>query len=742
MAVHHVPGASKLRIRRLLPRNISWVARWAAGLLAAIAIALPASGVDDTVTLNFVNADIDAVVKAVSEITGRNFILDPKIKGTVNIISARPVPKSLVYPTLLSALRLQGVAAIEGNGVTKLVLETDAKMHGSDVGQGGGGDRLQTQVIILRNESAQQLVNVLRPLITPNNTIAAFPGANALVITDYAENLRRIEKIIASLDQPPAGEPSIVTLKYASALDVVPLINRLLGAEAATGGAQAADAQQRVTLVADPRSNSVMLRSDNPARAARVKALIEQLDTPGRPGGNMYMVYLRNADATRVAQTLRSLMGGGSDAPAPSSQPSMIGNQLGTSSPARRGQPPAGAPASTANPFAGAASGGAGGMLPGGLMIQADVASNALIIMGPEPLYNNVRAIIERLDVRRAQVFVEALIVEVAADRVAEFGIQWQILQGINKTNVQGFGGTNFGTRDSGNNIISGSLNLGALGQGLNAGILNGTVTIPGLGTITNLAFLARALEQDAGANILSTPTLLTLDNEEARIIVGQNVPIVTGQFTTPSSSTVQPFQTFERKDIGVMLRVKPQITEGGTIRLMIYQEVSRIESFSTTTGLVLSKRALESSVIVDDQSVAVLGGLIQDSFSDGSDRVPILGDLPILGAFFRYDGRNRKKVNLMIFLKPTVVRTDAQGRTLTSERYDYIMGEQQRSRPEPRYFWMDQTVPTLPPVGLMPGTKAGEIPSNIAPARTPLEEALKAPLPPPTPPAAPNAPQ
>ena len=741
MAVHHVRGASKLRIRRLLPRNISRVARWAAGLLAAIAIALPASGVDDTVTLNFVNAEIDAVVKAVSEITGRNFILDPKIKGTVNIISARPVPKSLVYPTLLSALRLQGVAAIEGNGVTKLVLETDAKMHGSDVGQGGGGDRLQTQVIILRNESAQQLVNVLRPLITPNNTIAAFPGANALVITDYAENLRRIEKIISSLDQPPAGEPSMVTLKYASALDVVPLINRLLGAEAATGGAQAGDAQQRVTLVADPRSNSVMLRSDNPARAARVKALIEQLDTPGRPGGNMYMVYLRNADASRVAQTLRSLMGGGGDAPAAQSAPSMIGNTLGASSPATA-QPAAGAPASTANPFAGATTGGAGGMLPGGLMIQADVASNALIIMGPEPLYNNVRAIIERLDVRRAQVFVEALIVEVAADRMAEFGIQWQILQGIDKSNVQGFGGTNFGTRDSGNNIISGSLNLGALGQGLNAGILNGTVTIPGLGTITNLAFLARALEQDAGANILSTPTLLTLDNEEARIIVGQNVPIVTGQYTTPSSSTVQPFQTFDRKDIGIMLRVKPQITEGGTVRLVIYQEVSRIESFSTTTGLVLSKRALESSVIVDDKSVAVLGGLIQDTFSDGSDRVPILGDLPVLGAFFRYDARKRQKVNLMVFLKPTVVRTDAQGKMLTSDRYDYIMNEQQRSRPEPRYFWMDQTVPTLPAEGLMPGTRAGEIPSTVAPARTPLEEALKAPLPPPTPPAAPNAPQ
>ncbi|MFO1317801.1 MAG: type II secretion system secretin GspD [Burkholderiales bacterium] len=728
----------------MLQRNVRRALRRVAGLLAALALLLSAAAAaDDTVTLNFVNADIDAVVKAVSEITGRNFVVDPKIKGTVNIISARPVPKSLVYPTLLSALRLQGVVAVEGNGVTKLVLETDAKMHGSAVGEGtvgAGGDRLQTQVIPLRYESAQQLVNVLRPLITPNNTIAAFPATNALIITDYAENLRRIEKIIASLDQAPAGEPMIVTLKHASALDLVPLVNRLLGAETATQGAPAGDAQQRVTLVADPRSNSVMLRSDNASRAARVKALIEQLDTPGRPGGNMFIVYLRNAEAARVAQTLRALLSGGSDVMPAAAAPSMIGNQLGTTAPAGAAAATATPTAATANPFANAnVGGGGGGGLPGGLTIQADTANNALIIMGPEPLYNNLRAIIDRLDVRRAQVFVEALIVEVAADRMAEFGIQWQILQGINKNNVQGFGGTNFGARDSGNNIISGSLNLGALGQGLNAGILNGTVTIPGLGTITNLAFLARALEQEAGANILSTPTLLTLDNEEARIIVGQNVPFVTGQYaTTGSSSTVQPFQTIERKDIGVMLRVKPQITEGGTVRLLVYQEVSRIESFSTTTGLVLSKRALESSVIVDDQSVAVLGGLIQDSFTDGSDRVPLVGDLPLIGAFFRYDARKRQKVNLLVFLKPTVVRSDAQGKALTSERYDYIMGEQLKNRPEYRYFWNDQTAPVLPPPGVSPGTAAGEAQSNTTqpgappPIIPPIVPPIGTPAPPP----------
>ena len=448
--------------------------RRGAALALLLVAALTATAADDElVTLNFVNADIDAVVKAVSEITGRNFVLDPKIKGTVNIISARPVPKSLVYPTLLSALRLQGVAAIEGNGITKLVLETEAKMHGSGVGTGGGGDQLTTKVVTLRYESAQQMVNVLRPLITPNNTIAAFPGTNALIITDYAENLRRIEKIIASLDQAPAGEPMLVTLKHASAIDLVPIINRLLGAE---GGASAAagqpgDTQQRVMLVADPRSNSVLLRSDNPSRAARVKALIEQLDTPGRPGGNMFIVYLKNAEAARVAQTLRALMSGGSDAPQSGPQPSAIGSTLASavSTQAPQGAASPGAAPSAANPFTGGAQ-GSGGQLPGGLTIQADTANNALIVMGPEPLYNNLRAIIERLDVRRAQVFVEALIVEVAADKAAQFGIQWQFLGGLGRNGVQGFGGTNFGQPDSGNNIVAGARQPGLARAGSQRG--------------------------------------------------------------------------------------------------------------------------------------------------------------------------------------------------------------------------------------------------------------------------------
>jgi len=668
-----------------------------------------ARAADETVTLNFVNADIDAVVKAVAEITGRNFVIDPRVKGTVNIVSSRPVPKSLVYPTLLSALRLQGFAAVEADGVVKIVPEADAKQQGGAVSVGpvgAGGDRLVTEVIALRYESALQLVNVLRPLITPNNAIAAYPNSNALVITDYADNLRRIERIIASLDQPPGGELIVVPVRYASAVDIAGLLTRMLTEAPAGGGAAPGDAQQRVTVQPDSRSNSILVRSDNPGRVARVRQLIEQLDTPGRPGGNMFIVYLKNAEAARVAQTLRGMLTGGDGGSGTSpgaflqaaAQPAAMGGTGITTAPS----------AAATTPLA--TSGSGGGALSfsaNGATITADVATNALVIMAPEPVYNNIRAIIDKLDVRRAQVFVEALIVEVSADKAAEFGIQWQALNGFNNNSTSVVGGTNFTLRGTGNNIIDVAANPGSVGQGLALGVMRGTVTIPGLGTIANLAFLARALETQTGANILSTPTLLTLDNEEARILVGQNIPLVTGSYaTTGSTTTVTPFQTFERKDVGILLRVKPQITEGGTVRLTLYEEVSRIDpTLSTSTSTVLSKRSLESTVIVDDTQIIVLGGLIQDELDTGSNKVPLLGDIPIAGALFRYDSRARTKTNLMIFIKPTVLRTGADGRPLTSERYDYLRGEQERQAPPARLFWGDPTQPTLPlPQGMMPG--------------------------------------
>jgi general secretion pathway protein D len=690
--------------------------------LALACAALPSRAADEPVTLNFVNADIEAVIKAVAEITGRNFVVDPKVKGTINIISARPVPRSLVYPTLLSALRMQGFAAVEGEGIVKIVPEADAKQQGGTVAAGavaGGGDRLVTQVITLRYESAAQLVNVLRPLITPNNTIAAYPNGNALVITDYADNVKRLDRVIASLDQPPGGEPIVVPLRYASAIDLVPLLNRLT-LEAATAAAAGAppDAQQRVAVIADPRSNAVLVRGDNPGRVARMRQLIEQLDTPGRPGGNMFIVYLKNADAARVAQTLRAMLTGNAEGGAPPAaglSPLPAGTMMAApaASATTAGAVP---PPSAQAPFTPSTQ---AAFAAGGATITADTANNALVIMAPEPIYNNLRAIIEKLDVRRAQVFVEALICEVSADKAAEFGIQWQALSGYNTTQTRVIGGTNFTPRSPTNsgNIIDIAVSPGSAAQGLNLGVMRGTVSIPGLGTITNLAFLARALETQVNANILSTPTLMTLDNEEARILVGQNIPLLTGSYaTTGGTTTVTPFQTFERKDIGLMLRVKPQITEGGTVRLVVYQEVSRIDStLSTSQSVVLNKRVLESSVVIDDSQVVVLGGLIDDQLTDGTDSVPLLGQIPIAGALFRYDARRRVKTNLLVFLKPTVLRTSADGRTITSERYDYLMGEQERNPLPERLFWQDKTQPTLPPEGVMPGTP-GAVPPTPPP--------------------------
>ena len=686
--------------------------RWFRRLLAA-ALLLGAAGAfaqdSDTVTLNFVNADIDAVVKAVGEITGRNFLVDPRVKGTVNIVSARPVAKALVYPTLLSALRMQGFAAVESDGVVKIVPEADAKTQAGPVQRAtvsASGDRIVTQVIALRYESAAQLVTVLRPLISPNNTIAAYIPNNAIIITDYADNLKRIDRIVATLDQPPIGEPILVPVRNASALDVVTLVNRVLTENAGQPGAPV-EAQQRVALVADPRSNSILVRADNPARSARVRQLIEQLDTPGRAGSNVFIVYLKNAEAAQVADMLRGLYGGGersaspfAPVPAPAGTPAAMPSAVTTTTTSFGASTAATSPlvaaAATAAPTAFAAA---------GATIEADIANNALIIMAPEAVYNNLRAVIERLDTRRAQVFVEALIVEVSSDKAAEFGIQWQVLTGANKNNVQGIGGTNFGARGSGQNIIDASVNLGSIGQGLNLGIINGTVSIPGLGIISNLGLLVRALENDSTANILSTPTLLTLDNEEARIIVGQNVPFITGQYaTTGTAATIQPFQTIERRDVGLVLRVRPQITEGGTVRLGIYQEVSRVED-NSAAGPILSKRALESTVVVDNQQIVVLGGLIQDSQSDGTQKLPYAGDVPVVGSLFRYDNRSRTKTNLMIFLKPTIVRGTSDGHEITSERYDYLRGEQLKTTPDPRWFWKDPTAPELPPQGAMPGT-------------------------------------
>src|SRR3954462_15696972 len=422
------------------------------------------SGDANTVTINFVNADIEGVVKAVSEITGKNFVLDPRVKGTVNIVSSRPVPRALVYDVFLSALRLQGYAAIEERGMVKIIPEADAKLHqGRTVASGDRtrvtGDQILTEVFTLKYESAAQLLPILRPLIAAGNTIAVYPSTNTLVITDYAGNLQRIGRIIESIDQPGGSDPVVIPILNASAVALAGMVNRLFVDAPQVAGTPGADTSQRLSVVADPRSNSLVARADNPSRLTRLRTLVAMLDTPPSAAGNLHVVYLKNAEAVKVAETLRAIYLG-------EVIPAAVPRTMTPSAITPASAVPVALPASTA-----------AALTPG--IIQADPATNSILINAPDAIYNNLRAALDKLDVRRAQVYVEALIAEITADKAAEFGIQWQNLSGAGSTTNgnRGFGGTNFG--GAGQNILGISQNPGSAGRGLNVGIISGHVTIP-----------------------------------------------------------------------------------------------------------------------------------------------------------------------------------------------------------------------------------------------------------------------
>ena len=617
-------------------------------------------------TLNFVDADIESVIAAVGDYTNTTFLIDPRVKGTLTLVSEKPLSKAQAFQLLTSVLRLRGYTVVSANGYSKVVPEADAKLQGGPMQAGGvRGDQIATQVFHLNFESANNLVAVLRPLISPNNTINANPGSNTLVITDYADNLMRMGKIIAALDSPASSELNVVPIRYAVASDIAVMVNRLLEPGAAPGG----DAG-RISVLAYPRTNSVVVRAPSEARANLAKELIAKLDQPTAQPGNVHVVYLKNAEATKLAQILRAVVTSDSSA-------------ITTSSPS--------SPSSPAQAQATLSSGGAAGF------IQADPTTNTLIITASESVYRDMRTVIEQLDARRAQVYIESLIVEVSAQKAAELGVQWAASSGDSTgTRV----GLLTGFSSKGNNLINQTVAKAAgtiplpPGNGLTLGILNQT----GLGA------LAHALESDTSANILSMPNLITLDNEEAKIIVGQNVPFVTGQYTTAASAGsagVNPFQTVERKDIGLQLRVKPQISQGGTVRMAIYQENSTIDTTVNTdgAGLATTKRSLETNVLVDDGQIIVLGGLIDDKLQDGMEKVPGLGDIPLIGGLFQYKTRNHAKTNLMVFLRPTIIRNSEESMSLTGDRYDYIRNAVIAAQPEPTIIMPNVVAPQLPPL-------------------------------------------
>ncbi|MCX9157585.1 type II secretion system secretin GspD [Niveibacterium sp. 24ML] len=651
----------------------------------------------ETVALNFVNADIDAVIRAVSKITGKNFLVDPRVKGTLNITTQQPVPKELTYQILLSALRMQGYTAVESKGVVKILPEVDAKLHAVPSGRqlNATGDRIVTQVFQIRHESAAQLIPVVRPLVSPNNTVTAYPGNNTLIVTDYAENIARVGQVLASIDVPQ-GDIRVIPVKHASALDMATTINRLVGDVAGAGAGQ--DASQRITVQADSRTNSLLVRSDNPSKLATVRQLVNTLDQPGA-AGNIRVVFLKNAEAVKIAQTLRAIMSGDtSGGNAAAATAPQGGNAPGTQQTSATG--------TTAS---------------GGGMIQADPTTNTLIITAPEPVYNNLRKVIDQLDRRRAQVYVEALIAEMSSDNGAEFGVQWFAGEKPSADGRFVGGGTNF-TGATPSLLGASTKTESLLGAGLNVLVGSGTVNIPGIGEILNLQVLARFLETQNKANILSTPTLLTLDNEEAKIVVAENLPFLTGQYsnTGGGSTPTNPFQTIERKDVGLTLKIKPQISEGGAIRLLISEENSTVKS-NTAAGPTTKKRSIDTNVIVDDGAIVALGGLIQDESQDGADKVPFLGNIPVVGSLFRYDTRSRKKTNLVVFLRPKIVRSDSDTRAFTNERYEEILGLQRQPGTTRNYLMPDHgPEPQLPPMNAQAvKSVTGTPPADQQPAGT-----------------------
>ncbi|MCO5118577.1 MAG: type II secretion system secretin GspD [Burkholderiaceae bacterium] len=735
-------------IHRASPIRCTAHRRLARGLLltlVALVLALPAPGPvraqnGEGITLNFRDADVDSVIGAFGHLLDRTFIIDPRVRGKLTLETPGPVSKAHAYQMLQSALRVQGFAIVDSGGLSKVVPEAEAKLQSGPVTAGrqpaSGGDQVVTQIFRLNYESATNLVPVLRPLIAPNNTINAYPNNNSLVITDYAGNLERLARIIATLDNPSTRQVEVVPVRHAIASDVAVAVNHLLGGAAGPGGGQggaaqaagpgASDPGQRVIVLADPRTNSILVRASSVANVRLAKSLIGQLDQPEANGGNVHVVYLRNAEATKLARTLSGVLGGQGGQGSTTVQDSIgqASTMMGDTgmAPGSGSFPGSGGTSSIQTTPLSNGSGQAGGPVAvraGGAIIAADPSTNSLIITAPDPVYRNLRKVIDQLDVRRAQVYIESLIVEVNAETAAELGIQWQFLDAPDGR-TRAIGGTNFNNLDGTGSIIGATTDITSAGGGLNLGIVRGrtNVTIGGVEVpVLNLGLLARALESGGQANVLATPNLLTLDNEEARIIIGQNVPFVTGQYTNTGAGqgAVSPFQTIERQDVGTTLRVRPQVSESGTVKLQIFQEVSSVQSTQLAAGIVTNKRSIESNVLVDDGQVIVLGGLIEERIEGGEDKVPGLGDVPLLGQLFRYDSRKRVKTNLLVFLRPVIVRDQAAAHDVTLGRYDYIRHLRGDGGLPEHWALPQMGGQVLPPLGPRPGPD-GQVPPNSGP--------------------------
>ena len=584
------------------------------------------AGYSQEISFDFEDAELRSVIQAVAEFTGRNFLVDPGVEGKVTVVAPDPLSEEEAYRVFQSVLEVNGYVTVESEGVTKIVPVDKGKLGGVyPPDRSAGGDDVITRVVHLEHVRAERLVPILRPLIPAYGHLAGDAKSSALILTDRAANVERMVNIIRRLDRPArTGEVELIPLSHASAEELAQLFNRLHQGPDPDGGPG-----NGVALIADTRTNSLIIKADANTRK-ELKALALELDSPSTGGGNTQVIYLKNASAENLVEVLESSLKNTAAAD--------------------------------------------GGNMAQKISIKADPETNALVVTAEQSDYKILERVIRKLDVRRLQVYVEALIAEVDAQTTQEIGVQFGVGDGVRSDRRGIVGATNLGTV-SGTTLAEVLANPLAAGAGLSLGYVDGIITLPDGTEVHNLNALAKALEGESDANVLSTPNILTMDNEEAEITVGQNVPFITGSFAQINQGTAveNPFQTIQRKDVGLTLRIKPQITEGSAIKMEIFQEVSNVAQRGEARDIVTNTRSLSTTIVAENNQMVVLGGLIQDDISNNVQKVPLLGDVPVLGQLFRYKNRTRRKTNLLVFLRPQVIRGPKDMDEPTRNKYEYL---------------------------------------------------------------------
>ena len=686
---------------KLLDRVVLKVAGVA--LVASLALALPAAApgqAQGAITPNYKDADLGQIIEAVSAVTGKNFIVDPRVRAQVTMLSSTPMSPAAFYEAFLSILQVHGFVAVPSGDVIKIIPDANARqVPANDLppSVSDSSDEIVTQVVAVKNVSAAQLVPILRPLIPQYGHLAAYPASNMLIISDRASNVNRMMRIIQRIDQTGDENIDVIPMQHASASEVVRIVNTLYTSAAAEGGGM-----PTVKMVADDRTNSVLV-SGEASQRLRLKTLITHLDTPLESGGDTQVRYLRYADAEKISQKLREQIQGISAAAAPGGAPG--------------GAPPI-------------ASGGG----DKSVTIWAEPNTNALVVTAPPKIMRSVMSIVDRLDIRRAQVLVEAILVEMSADKAMDLGINWLILDRDADGNtlpaggfVQPVDGTGIGQ------ILQGVLNpdsVTSLPSGLTLGL--GSITETG----TSWAALIRALNGIGNTNIIATPSVVTLDNEEAEIKIAQEVPFVTGQYTNQgitggNTGVVNPFQTINRQEVGNILKITPQINEGDSVLLKISQEASNIAaSAQVAVDLITNKRTISTNVLVEDGGILVLGGLISEELRESKAQVPFLGAIPLLGELFKTRSVDKVKTNLMVFIRPRIIRDGTDAAIETNAKYNYLRDQQLNRNKGKVPLMPTERQPTLPALeNLVSPQYLNPVRQPEAPADAPAAEPVRPPV-------------